>query len=135
MKVKSQSRKTSITQHDHLKFSNNTPGKPAIFILSDGGMILESNTEGKKLLDYSADESDERHISRLLPVLTKVDLLEKGNERVNPYLRFLSRIGHLFEVTGANGRKFAGELCFNDIHYHNQHLIMIMIHPAQYESD
>lgn len=124
-----QSKARSSILHDRLILHSNYESA-AIFMLSNDGMILESNTEGKKLLDYSTDESDERHISRLIPLLKKIDLLEKGDNRVNPYLRFLSRVGYLFKITEAKGRIFDGELYFSDIHYHDQHLIMIIIYRA-----
>ena len=126
-----QLKESSIASYDRLKL-HSKKYSPAIFLLSDDGMILESNTEGKKLFDYSADETDGRHISRLLPLLTEIDLLEKSDERVNPYLRFLSRIGHHFKVNGLHDKTLAGELFFSDIHYQGQHLIMIMIYPVHH---
>ncbi|MDR4515162.1 hypothetical protein [Nitrosomonas sp.] len=107
---------------------------PITLILTEDGTIVESNKKGKKLLDYSSGKSGKKHISKLVPLLAEVHLLDKGNERVNPYLRFLSRIGYHFKLTGLRGRKFAGELFFSDITFHNQHLIMIMIFPSRYES-
>jgi len=80
------------------------------------------------LLEF--DELGEKHIAKLLPLLTEIDLLEKGTECVNSYLRFLSHSGHHFKVTGPDGMNFIGELYFSDIYHHDQHLIMITIYPA-----
>ena len=124
-----QFRKASITPLDRLKHSRKQ-NNPVIFMLSDDGMILESNTEGHKLLGYATDKI---HISKIIPFLSKIDLLEKGNERVSPYLRFLSRIGHHFNVTSITGKSFSGEVCFSDIHHQDQHLILIMVYPTQLE--
>lgn len=100
----------------------------AIFMLADDGRILESNAEGKKLLEFN--ESGEKHIGKLLPFLTEVDLVEKGTECVNSYLRFLSHSGHHFKVTGPGDMNFAGKINFSDIFHHDQHLIMITIYQA-----
>ena len=126
-----QTSETTTIVHDHSQHYG-TANNPAILMLSDDGMIVESNKTGKKLLNFPCDASDKRHISKLLPLLKKIDLLEKGNERVNPYLRFLSRIGHHFKVNGSSGRQFSSELFFSDINHHGQHLIMIMIYPVHY---
>ncbi|SES65204.1 hypothetical protein SAMN05216326_101139 [Nitrosomonas marina] len=103
---------------------------PVTLILTENGTIVESNEKSEKLLGLTLGKTGSNHISSLIPLLTEIDLLEKGNERVNPYLRFLSRIGHHFKVTGAEGRELSCQLYFSDIEYNNQHLIMIMIHPA-----
>ncbi|MCP5245832.1 MAG: hypothetical protein H6937_07745 [Burkholderiales bacterium] len=120
-----QFRKALKTPHDRLKRSNEQ-GNPAIFMLSDNGMILESNSRGQMLLGYTTNKM---HISKLIPFLSNIELVEKEHERVNPYLRFLSRIGHHFEVTSITGRNFSGELCFSDINHRDQHLIILMIYP------
>ncbi|MCB1984670.1 MAG: hypothetical protein H6936_04695 [Burkholderiales bacterium] len=125
-----QLREVSIAPYDDRLKRRNEQESLAIFMLSDDGMILESNIEGQKLLGYATYATDKMHISKLIPLLSKIELLEKENERVNPYLRFLSRIGHHFEVTSTTGRKFSGELCFSDINHLDQHLIILMIYPV-----
>jgi sensor histidine kinase regulating citrate/malate metabolism len=84
--------------------------KFAVLILADDGMIQSCNIKGMKLLDYRPGNLAKQHISEVLPQLSDINLL-KG-ERVNPYLRFLSRIGHPFAVVGKNDQQFSGELFF-----------------------
>ena len=132
--MSAQANEATIFEYDpQFLTSSSFEGGAAIFIVSESGTILQINDQGRKLLNCSNEESDEIHISQLLPLLNKIDLLEKGNERVNTYLRFLSRIGHHFKVTSLNDKQFSGELFFSDINHHDQHLIMIMLYPVQCE--
>ena len=109
--------------------SNQHGDEAAIFMLSEDGMILDANKDAVRLLGHSTTQSNGQHISRIIPQLANVDLLEDG-ERVNSYLRYLSRIGHYFKVIGMNGMHFSGESYFNDIKVFNQHQIIVMIYPA-----
>ncbi len=130
-----QTNEATILEYDpQFLTTSSFTGGVVILILSESGTIQQINDEDRKLLGCPNDKPDEIHISQLLPLLNKIDLLEKGNERVNTYLRFLSRIGHHFKVTSLSGRKFRGELFFSDINHHDQHLIMVMLYPAQYDT-
>lgn len=102
-------------------------------MLSNNGIILDINEEGEKLLEFSCTQSTRYHIYSVLPELGKMDLLDKVNERVNPYLRFLSCIGHTFNVITTKGEQFVGELYFNDLQYLNHYLILVMIYPVHQE--
>jgi PAS domain-containing protein len=100
----------------------------AVLILTDDGMIQSCNDKGMKLLNYRPENLAKQHISEVLPQLLDINLL-KG-ERVNPYLRFLSRIGHPFAVVGKNDQQFSGELFFNDLENQGQHQIVVLINPT-----
>ncbi len=104
-------------------------GNALIFLVSDNGIILDVNDEGIRLLGYSPGSYAKRHISKLLPKLAKIDLLEDEGERVNSYLRFLSRIGHNFKILASDGNHFKGELYFSDLKHKDQHQILIIFYP------
>lgn len=104
---------------------------PAILTVANDGTVMECNDIGEEILELPKAHCHRTPIAMLLPQLGKIDLLEESGERVNPYLRFLSRIGRNFEIITMNGRQFSGELYFNDINFHNQHRIIIMIYPQQ----
>jgi hypothetical protein len=106
------------------------PGKAATLLLSTDGVIVGVNEEGTRLLNYSVQRNERLHASQVLPGLAKIDLLEKGGERVSSYLRFLSRIGHHFKVIAMNGGEFFAELYFSDLNHASGHQILIMIYPA-----
>ncbi|SER20475.1 hypothetical protein SAMN05421690_101255 [Nitrosomonas sp. Nm51] len=132
--MKTQSKEITAGHHSQwFGDLNQDESKPAIFMLSEDGVILETNDEGARLLDYSPGQVDKPHISRVIPQLAEIDLLEDG-ERVNTYLRFLSRIGRHFNVTGMNGAHFSGELYFNDTNTFDQHRIIVTIYPVHKET-
>jgi PAS domain-containing protein len=101
--------------------------KFAVLILTVDGIIQSCNDKGMKLLDYRPGSSAKQHISEVLPQLSGINLRKGG--RVNPYLRFLSRIGHPFAVIGKNDQQFSGELFFNDLESQGQHQIVVLINP------
>jgi nitrogen-specific signal transduction histidine kinase len=119
--------------HEQTQFSV-LAGKSATLLLSNEGMIVGVNEEGARLLDYSLQSTDRLHVSQVLPGLAKTDLLEKGEERVSPYFRFLSRIGYHFKIIAMNGREFSAELYFSDLSHGKQHQILILIYPVQEEN-
>lgn len=110
------------------------PGKAATLLLSTDGLIVGINEQDARLLNYSMQHSNRLHVSQVLPGLGKTDLLEKSDERVSSYLRFLSRIGHHFKVTAMNGEEFLAELYFSDLNHASGHQILILIYPVQEQS-
>ncbi|MCW5618216.1 MAG: hypothetical protein KIS65_03240 [Nitrosomonas sp.] len=102
--------------------------KAVTFLLSGDGMIRDVNEAAGNILGYTAEYAG-RHVSGILPSLTDMDLLEENGARVNPYLRFLSHIGHNFKVIAVDGRQFAGEVYFSDLGNTDQHHILVMIYP------
>lgn len=108
---------------DHIGTTNNL----AMLTLYDNGMISGCNQAGAELLGYAPDKLAWQHISTVLPQLEDVALLQ--GERINSHLRFLSRVGHHFEVIGVNGVRFASELFFNEAENLSQHCLRIIIQP------
>lgn len=104
----------------------------AVLILSEDGMIRDCNKAGADLLGGWPKNLPKLHISRFLPKLAEIELI-KG-ERANPYLRFLSRIGHHFEVVSMSGVHFAGKLFFSDVEDCGSHRMIVMIHPVYQEN-
>lgn len=104
----------------------------AVLILSGDGMIHDCNKAGESLLGDVPKNLPKLHISKLLPKLAKIDLLKE--KRANPYLRFLSRIGHPFEVVSMTGNRFAGRLFFSDVENCGLHQMIVMIHPIYQEN-
>ncbi|WP_430228771.1 hypothetical protein [Nitrosomonas communis] len=102
-----------------------------VLILSEDGIIRDCNKAGADLLGGWPKNLPKLHVSRLLPKLAEIDLL-KG-EQANPYLRFLSRIGHHFEVVSMSGVHFAGKLFFSDVKDCGSHRMIIMIYPVYQE--
>ncbi len=127
IKQTEKNRYPALIRHDSLHYS---PDGYATLILSETGMIIDANHAGKKLLDISPKQTRRLHISQIIPTLTKTDLLDKHEKRVNTYLRFLSRIGYRFKLRNLSGAEFFGELFFSDIDSPHQHRIAVKIQPV-----
>lgn len=104
----------------------------AVLILSVDGMIHDWNKAGESLLGDVPKNLPKLHISKLLPKLAKINLLKE--RRANPYLRFLSRIGHPFEVVSMAGKRFAGRIFFIDVENCGLHQLIVIIHPISQEN-
>ncbi len=126
--MKLQSEKAVDNTH-HL-IQTNEQNNTAVIVLTEDGTILEPDKTSNQLLDFSPRKLSGQHISKLIPLLGEIELLEKRKERVNPYLRFLSRIGYGFTIIDPHGGRFSSELYFSDIHFHDQHLIIIKLCPV-----
>jgi hypothetical protein len=84
---------------------------PVLTIL-ENGMILDCSKSAGELLGCEPNKLTWQPVSRLLPELSNLALVL--DEKVNPYLRFLSIAGHR-EVIGLNGAHFASELFFSAV--------------------
>lgn len=111
------------TRQNNLKERN----KFAVLILSEDGVIQDCSKEGAKLLGYIPNNLIKLHISKLLPKLLEIDLLKA--QRINPYLRFLSRVGHQFELVEMNGKRSVGQIFFSDIDNEAGHQLVVLINP------
>jgi len=100
-----------------------------ILTLNGNGLICECNRAGCKLLGCTRNALAWQHVSRLLPQLQNSLLLK--NAHLNPYLRFLSRVGHPFEVITLNGLHFYAELFFSEIENLGRQTLQVIISPLQ----
>ncbi len=100
-----------------------------ILTLNDSGIICECNRAGCKLLGCTRNALAWQHVSRLLPQLQKTELIK--NAHLNPTLRFLSRVGHPFEVVTLNGLHFYAELFFSEIENLGRQTLQVIISPLQ----
>lgn len=123
--------KILVKNHSNSRVNTNE-GEFAVLILSEDGLIRDCNEAGANLLGGLPKNLPRLHISRLLPKLAKIDLI-KG-ERTNPYLRFLSRMGHPFEVVSMSGVHFAGKIFFSDVEDCGLHRLIVMIQPIYQEN-
>lgn len=80
----------------------------AILVSNEFGLIRHCNRYCGLLLGRSPASLISEPVSQVLPKLGEIDLI--SNNRINPYLKFLARIGHQFEAMGARGIHFKCEL-------------------------
>ncbi|HYN53733.1 MAG TPA: hypothetical protein VES38_03415 [Methylotenera sp.] len=100
--------------------------------LYENGIIKECNKAGADLLGCAPNKLTRQNISTFLPGLGEVPLLE--GERVNPYLRFLSRVGHQFEMISVSGAHYMSQLFFNEAENLSPHCLRIIIQPIGTQS-
>lgn len=94
----------------------------------ENGNIKECNELGADLLGCAPTMLAWLNISTFLPRLGEVALLE--GERVNPYLRFLSRVGHQFELISMSGARFTSQLFFNEAEGPCPRCLRVIIQPT-----
>lgn len=114
------------------KVGSNTVAKAedsvAVLMLNDKGMIRECNQVAGKLFGYQPSQLVWRHISMLLPQLAETVLMQ--GEQVNPRLRFLSRIGHRFEIAGSDSRTSSSRLFFHTVGSSGRYFLRVLIRPT-----
>lgn len=115
-----------VTSFESDKFTH-AENNLAVLTLYDNGMIRDCNVEFAALLGCTSKKLIWQHISKFLPQLGDVPLL-KG-ETVNPYLKFLSRVGYCFEVVGFNGACFFSAVFFNDVEDFGRHCLRVIFQP------
>lgn len=102
-----------------------------VLTLHYNGMITECNKAGSKLLGCLPSELIWQHISRLLPQLKNVALMEGPN--LNPYLHFLSRVGYKFDVISLRGARLIARVFFCEIGSMEHRFLRVIICPLSQE--
>ena len=102
-----------------------------VLTLHFNGMITECNKAGGKLLGCLPSELIWQHISRLLPQLKNVSLMEGSN--LNPYLHFLSRVGYKFDVISLRGARLIARVFFCEIGSMDHRFLRVIICPLSPE--
>ena len=72
--------------------------------LNEQGMICDCNIPTGDLFGYGRGELAWGHISELMPELAAIKPMRDG--QINPRLRFLSHIGHRFQLLSLSGKLF-----------------------------
>ena len=102
-----------------------------VLSLHYNGMITECNKAGSKLLGCLPSELIWQPISRLLPQLKNIALMEGSN--LNPYLHFLSRVGYKFDVISLKGARLIARVFFCEIGSMEHRFLRVIICPLSQE--
>jgi len=81
------------------------------------------------LLGCEPDDLKWQPVSRLVPMLNEISLMLDGE--INPYLKFLSIVGHRFEAVGMNKVGFRCELCFLNAEDSSKNYLQITMQPVR----
>jgi hypothetical protein len=99
-----------------------------VLTIYDNGMIRSCSNAAIELLGCSLDILKWRHISMFLPQLSDISITQGG--RVNPNLRFLSHIGHSFDVINMRGAHITCALFFNEIEHYDRYYLRVIFRPV-----
>lgn len=102
-----------------------------VLTLHFNGMITECNKACVRLLGCLPSELIWQHISRLLPQLKNVSLMEGSN--LNPYLHFLTRVGYKFDVISLKGARIICRVFFCEIGSMEHRFLRVIICPLSTE--
>ena len=116
------SARLSITDVDDTKL---------VLTLNYNGMINDCNKAGGKLLGCLPSELIWQHISRLLPQLKNIALMQGQN--LNPYLHFLSRVGYKFDVISFKGAHLVCKVFFCEVGSMGHRFLRVIICPVAQE--
>lgn len=98
-----------------------------VLTLHYNGMITECNKAAGKLLGCLPSELIWQHISRLLPQLKDIALMQGAN--LNPYLHFLTRVGYQFEVISLGGMRMLARVFFCEVGSMNHRFLRVIVCP------
>ena len=101
----------------------------AALTLDEGGRICNCNRAGAVLFKYRRSELATLHVSVLLPQLAQMVPITGGQP--NPYLRFLSRIGHRFHAVTKDGERFDSQLFLNLVDKREHGFLSLMVRRVE----
>jgi nitrogen-specific signal transduction histidine kinase len=115
------------TGHAHNEFIGPETDEPAVFTLDANGLIRTCNKAAGQLLGCPSSTLVWQHVSNILPQLSGTTLMQDGH--INPRLRFLSRIGHRFQLTIPDGKHDSGRIFINDLENSGRHIVRLIVYP------
>ncbi len=101
----------------------------ATVVIDENGHIEDMDDPGHEILGAISDTTESRHITTLIPSLSKFIIFRKGE--VNPRLKYLIHIGQSFQVLKLNGGCVLCRLCLNVIERSGKRLVRIILRPEK----
>jgi len=117
---------SSIDSFDHSNSHQQFERMP-LFTLHKDGVIKSANNAGSELLGCEFSNNIWQPISKFIPQLKGVELIQSMS--INQHLRFLSRIGFLFEVFDVSGIEFDCKLFFNECQDLGMDYLRLIVRP------
>jgi hypothetical protein len=102
-----------------------------VLTIYDNGMIRSCSKAAIELLGCSLDQLRWRHISTFLPQLADMAIIQSG--KINPNLRFLSRIGYSFDLINIRGAHIACALFFSEVEHFDRHYLRVIFRPVEHQ--
>ena len=102
--------------------------EPPALTLDERGMICDCSKAGETLFGYRRKDLVWLHVSKLLPELSEIQLVNNG--QFNSQLGFLSRCGQPFLVINRLGNIFLNNLNFVLLNYAGKYAIRVILQPC-----
>lgn len=102
--------------------------EPPMLTVDERGMICDCSKAGEKLFGYSLRDLVWQPVSKLLPELSGIQLVNNG--RFNSQLGFLSRCGQPFLAINRLGSIFLNNLHFVLLNYSGEYAIRVIVRPC-----
>lgn len=97
--------------------------------MDENGYILNCDLLAEHLLGCQINPSPKQPIAKFIPQMAGTIFLRNGE--IAPRLRFLSRIGNLFEIVSANGENRLCRLFFNVQKSGGNRTLRLIINPEK----
>ena len=124
-------KRTSDSRSSNRLSTTDVDDTKLVLTLNYSGMISDCNKAGGRLLGCLPSELIWQHISRLLPQLKNIALMQGQN--LNPYLHFLSRVGYKFDVISLKGAHLVCKVFFCEIGCMGHRFLRVIICPIAQE--
>lgn len=123
---------TLLTSIEPVRLQAELPGdsaeaEPAVFMLDANGLIRHCNKAAGLLMGCASSALVWQHVSRIVPQLTENALMQDGH--INPRLRFLSRVGHHFQLATPGEKRESGRIFLNDLESAGRHTVRLIVYP------
>lgn len=102
--------------------------EPPALSLDERGMIQDCSKSFERLFGFKRCDLVWQHVSRLLPQLTGVNLVEAG--RLNPILNYLCHCGHRYLAQNQRGETFSCNLSFVRIEFGGKRSLRLILNPS-----
>lgn len=102
--------------------------QPASLLLDEQGMIRDCDNVCVDLFGYSLRELVSAHVSKLLPRLSGIELVQDG--QFNTQVDDLCHRGHVFQVRARHGGAFPSELTFVSQDHSGTRMLKLFVLPS-----
>jgi hypothetical protein len=103
------------------------PQDPPSLALDERGIIQDCSKSFENLFGFQRRDLVWQHVSRLLPQLTGIDLVQAG--RLNPLLNYLCHCGHRYDAQDRQGRIVSCILSFARVEFDGKRSLRLIINP------
>ncbi|MEW5890518.1 MAG: PAS domain-containing protein [Pseudomonadota bacterium] len=105
--------------------------EPAVLVMNTDGVIVQCDEAAERMFGYLSGELEGVPVSGLLPDLGGKRLVGQGSASIDSRLAYRCRCCGAFRAVRRDGSEFPTQLCLNIVRPADQHLVRMIVHPAQ----